>query len=818
MIGKCIDLAGMWQMTSLGEHKYCVDATIPGDTHTALLNAGIIEEPYYASNEAGQQWIGREDWEFSREFTIDSDVLSARSIFLVAEQIDTLSEILINGQLVGKTESMFIHFCSDVKPYLTEGVNTLAIRIFSAENAAIEKAKNLPYPIPMSQYPIQSPYRNLIRKVGCHAGWDWGPCLMVAGIYDSIYLQPVNEGRIEYVMTTQEHTEGKCELLVECEVRAVADFDSALRVSIGDNSVEVPVSLAKGINKVCVRLNIDNPQLWWPAGQGQQPLYEMSVEVAGDSYKRKLGLRKMELVYEEDEIGLSLKVRVNGRDIFCKGSNWIPCDAMPSRQAPEVYCDLLNSAVQANMNMIRVWGGGQYEKDVFYQLCDELGLMVWQDFMFACALHPADRDFLKLVRQEAEHQVKRLRDYACIALWCGNNENLAAMRGWQESRNNRDRYLVDYDRLNEGVLGDVVHEFDPQRVFWSSSPCGGPGDYSNCFHNDNRGDMHYWQVWHSGKSFEAYYDVTPRFCSEFGFQSFPWLETVKTYAPDDQFNVTAPVMEHHQRNPGGNSKITEMFTRYFRMPEGFENFTYLSQVQQALAIKTGVEHWRHLQPVCMGTIIWQLNDNWPVASWSSIDYGGKWKLMHYAAKRFYAPAIVSAFQSETGELEIWLTSELNETILAQIKIQIYSLDGEVIKEEMITADTPVMAAILLKKVSVDDFVEDCENCFMRLELSYADTVFVNEHFFCKPKRLNFPSANVSAKVSADGEEFIVELTTDKPAFYVTANAAGIKGEFDDNMILLMPQEKRKLVFTPKQAITIEQFEQALEVTHLRKAY
>ena len=294
--------------------------------------------------------------------------------------------------------------------------------------------------------------------------------------------------------------------------------------------------------------------------------------------------------------------------------------------------------------------------------------MIWHDMMFSCALYPSTPGFLANVEREIRHQVKRLRDHPCIALWCGNNEDVGALTWYPESRKNRDRYIVDYDRLNEGVIGRVVDECDPTRTFWPSSPSAGRGDYSDNWHDDRRGDMHYWSVWHESKAFSAYYEVSPRFCSEFGYQSFPSVELARGYCPPGQMNVTSPVMEHHQRHGRGNALIVEMFTRYFRMPEGFENFVYLSQVQQALAIKTAVEHWRHLRPTCMGTLYWQLNDNWPVCSWSSLEYGGKWKLLHHAARRFYAPTIVSAFQRPDRTVEVWLTSDTLQSQKAAVTV------------------------------------------------------------------------------------------------------------------------------------------------------
>lgn len=814
-----IDLAGTWRLTRV-QTKETLPAQVPGDTHSALLAAGTIPDPYVAMNELDVQWVGREDWVYGREFTVDKAFLAATSVYLNCDGLDTMAEIRINGRRVGATANMFVRCRLEVKPFLKAGRNAIEIRLHSAEAEAVAQAEKMPYPIPFGSNPVQSPHRNLVRKVQCHSGWDWGPCLMVAGIYGDISLTATDAGRIEYVYCDQQHVGTRCIVTVHCEFLAAAAGRTTLAVELAGQRVVQAVSLTSGLNQLAASVTVANPQLWWPNGHGAQPLYPLTVTVGDATITKKLGFRTLELITEEDKGGgLSMVFRVNGRDLFCKGADWIPCDALPQRQTRQALDDLLTSAAQAHMNMLRVWGGGQYESTDFYELCDEKGLLIWQDFMFACALYPATPDFLELCRQEAVHQVKRLRDHACLALWCGNNEDIGAMNWFKEARENRDRYLVDYDRLNEGILGNVTRALDPARVFWPSSPCGGPGDYSDCWHKDNRGDMHYWEVWHGGKSFDAYFKVTPRFCSEFGYQSFPSLDAIRTYADEDQFNVTAPVMEHHQRNHGGNSKIIEMFSRYFRMPEGFDNFVYLSQVQQGLAIKTGVEHWRHLRPTCMGTIYWQLNDNWPVCSWASLEYGGKWKLLHYMAKRFYAPTIVSAFQRDDGTVEVWLTDDSAEAQPAVVTLQVRDFTGKPLKTETFNVRTPGGGARLLKAYPLSRLTGAPHTAFLLLSLEVGGAVTRNEHFFAVPKKCDLPCANVGVRAKLAAGGFAVSVSSDAPAFYVSLNADGIRGEFDDNAFTLLPGETRTLHFTPKQeGVRLAAFRRALSFKHLRLTY
>ncbi|MCK9222425.1 MAG: glycoside hydrolase family 2 protein [Limnochordia bacterium] len=812
-----VDLSGKWQMYQ-ERNKDQIDVEVPGDTHSALLAAGRIPDPYYGTNELDLQWIGRHDCVFTREFEVEQGLLECESVVLNCERLDTLTEIYINDQLVGETDNMFRRYRFEVRDYLFKGRNTIKIIFRSAELSAIARSKEMPYPIPMNQNPVQSPHINLVRKVACHGGWDWGCCLMVAGIYDDIYLHGTSSGRINYVYTEQTHFDDYCLVDVYVEVDSLEAHATSFVVKLAGQQITQQVSLEPGFNRLRVQLRVDQPQLWWPRGYGEQHLYDLTVCVFDEVVQKRLGLRKLEIINEEDDIGLSFKIRVNDVDIFAKGANWIPADALPARQTEERLDDLLTSAVKANMNIIRVWGGGQYEKDVFYQLCDEKGLLVWQDFMFACALYPATPDFLDNVRQEVLHQVKRLRDYACIALWCGNNECLGGLNWFEPSRKNRDRYLVDYDRLYEGTIGKAVQEADPTRLYWPSSPCGGPGDYSDCWHDDSRGDMHYWRVWHESASFDAYYQVVPRFCSEFGYQSFPSLSTIRSYASEDQLNATSPVLEHHQRNRGGNSRIIEMQTRYFRMPEGFAGFVYLSQVQQALAIKTAVEYWRHLRPTCMGTIYWQLNDNWPVCSWSSLEYSGKWKLLHYMARRFYAPLMISSFEKEEGQLEIWAVNDRTTSQQAELVVQIMDFEGNVKQEEAVSFEIAAGSAKRVRTYSIAEIAPKRHEVFAVLTMHANGEVFYNEHFFTEYKRCSLAQPKIDMRVKEIAGRFEVRLSTDRPAFYVSLDPGNIPGEFDDNCFTLLPGCDRRLVFTPKQKTSLPDFERALTLYELRGTY
>jgi beta-mannosidase len=814
---KRIDLAGRWTLRRKGDSNDSVPVQVPGDNMSALLAAKRIPDPYDRLNELDVQWVGREAWVFERTATVPAEVAAAADLFLHFDSLDTIGRVFVNDRPAGRFENMFRRYRFDVRGLVKAGKNTIRVEFDSPEKSAIEAAKGMPYVIPTGGAPVSSPNRNMVRKVPCHAGWDWGPCLMVSGIYGQVYLGAITTARIEHVYTVQKHRRGVCEVEVTCEALAPVAGKTEFEIELGNEVIRKTVTLEKGLNVVRSTVTISHPKLWWPNGQGDQPLYDLTVRLGDDVSKKRIGLRTLELVSQEDKQGLSLFFRVNGRDIFAKGANWIPADALPARQTRAAFDDLLTSAAEANMNMLRVWGGGQYESEDFYDLCDEKGIMVWQDFMFSCSLYPATPAFLANVREEAEYQVKRIRDHACLALWCGNNEDLGALTWFDESRKNRDRYLVDYDRLNEGVLGKTVDTCDPTRVFWPSSPCGGRGDYSDNWHEDKRGDMHYWSVWHQSKSFDAYLTVKPRFCSEFGFQSFPSMSSIKRYARDTDMNVTSPVMEHHQRSGNGNAKVLETMTRYFRVPAEFGDFVYLSQVQQALAIQTAVNHWRRLRPLCMGAIYWQLNDLWPVCSWASLEYGGKWKLLHYAAKRFFAPAMAVAFV-EGGSVEAWVVNDGPEALSGTLEARVMDFAGRVLKRKRVPVSLRLGGVKRAGSWALSDLTSNPAASFLLLTLRAGKVRHESTLFFTEPKKCELGASRIRHTVRQTGGRLVVEMAADAPAFYVSLDAQALPGRFDDNMITLLPGEKRTIEFLAKEQVTAKELAKALTVRDLRSTY
>jgi beta-mannosidase len=590
----------------------------------------------------------------------------------------------------------------------------------------------------------------------------------------------------------------------------------------------LPAAVVSGSTTLSATLTVENPEIWRTAGElaeeekQENKRYDLSVTAGDDAeITHHIAFRTLELTAGEGSFGF----RVNGRPVFAKGAAWIPADALPSRQTPERYKDLLTSAVQANMNMIRVWGGGQYEQEVFYDLCDRLGLMVWQDCMFACAMYPALPEFLASVEKELAYQVPRLQSHPCIALWCGNNENLGALSWFPESRENRDRYLIDYDRLYYGVVEKAVRTYDPDRAWWPSSPSGGEGVYSDNWHSDTRGDMHVWSVWHEKKSFDEYLTVRPLFVSEFGYESFPSVEEIQTYAPAAQMNMTSPVMEYHQRSAGGNSIILENFSRYFRFPEGFENMVYLSQVQQAVALRTAVEYWHSLRPHCSGTIYWQLNDVWPDASWSSLEYSGRWKLLHYAAKDFFAPVTLSLYKKD-GMFRAFVINDTSGPVAGRVTVSCLRFDGYPAgKPVSVMVPVPAGSSVKVWELPEAELPGAPEKCFFYARLSAENSTgkqfsAENTLFPSLYKNCDLPAGKIAAEITASGSEtFSIKLSATVPAFFTSLSSGEIRGIFSRNLFTLLPGMPVTVTFTPgKKHVTIETLRKALTVKTLRDSY
>ena len=778
-----LDLAGKWTIRSPTDEHHA-DYMVPGDVHSALLKAGVISDPYVGRNEYDVRWVANEDWEAARTFQFDGDI--KRGWYLDLTYLDTVADVFLNDVLVLSAKNSFRRFRPDVSKVLKQGNNELHIMFYSNAKAAEKKQKEQPFSIPYSFNNCPIPHPNMLRKAQCHNGWDWNLAIAPFGIYGDVKLRALDDARIEHVQVAQRHLiSGEVHVDVTITLKLLENATGRFTVAFGGQSREI----AAKKSKVTETFVVKTPELWWPAGSGGQHLYDLTLSTSNETIKRRVGLRHIELVTTPDAAGARFAFKVNGREIFCRGANWIPADALPSQATPELTRKLLQAAADANMNMIRVWGGGFYEQDFFYDLCDELGLLVWQDFMFSCSLYPTTPDFMYEVREEVDYQVRRLGHHACLALWCGDNELLGALTWFKESRDNRDRYLVNYDRLNR-CIEETLKEADAQAIWWPSSPSPGLMSFGDAWHDDRSGDMHFWSVWHEGKNFEHYRDVKPRFCSEFGFQSFPSMSAVKTFAGPDDLNIASPVMESHQKNAGGNARIAETMFRHFRFPMTFSDFVYVSQIQQGLAMRTAIEYWRSLKPHCMGTLYWQLNDTWPVASWSGLDHGGGWKALHYMARRFFEPVAAFAVPSKDGKT-IAITGVNDRLLETDIAVTCEAVMPNGARKTLASKKSRVPADRAIEILVLDaDILRDA---ILHIK-TQSNGVISHNHFAPFPyKTYRFEDPQI--KLTQNGGA--LELTSQKPAYYVSVEAS-VPGHFSDNAFDLLPGDTKKLFFTPTQ--------------------
>ena len=856
MSGSPLPLSGVWELRSADE-KTAIPCPIPGDNYSALQDAGRIPDPYWRDNEVRVQWVADRDWVFSRTFDVPASLLRHKAVFLSFDSIDTVAEVFVNGKRAGAADNQFRRWRFEVRKLLREGGNNVEVRIASPRRSAMEAHDRMAPEIPPKTLNDGSiPGLEFLRKCQCSAGWDWGVALPASGLYGNIELIPADAALLDAAYTTQTHRPGAYR--VDLAVRLIpvpgarpgAPVEAEVSFAGETRTLRGRIPAASGPFELKTSFAVSNPRLWWPNGYGDQPLYPLSVAFGAQRIERNVGLRRLEVVSKPDKDGIPLTVKVNGVAVFVKGADWIPCDARPRHETADSVRDLLASAAAAHMNMLRVWGGGHFESDFFYDECDRLGLMLWHDMMFACTVHNTHPDFIANVRAEADYQVRRLRDHASIALWCGDNECLCSIDWDPKPQSQREAETARWAVLNR-ALGDAVQAADPTRLWWPTSPCAAPGDFRHNNSNLGTGDTHYWAVWGSAERLELCYRHRPRFCTEFGFQSFPLPETVRLFASekDGDLNVFSPVFDCHQKNGTANPKIMGMFGKYFRMPKGFDETLYLSQVQQAEAIRMSVEWWRSLRPWCMGTTYWQLNDNWPVASWSSLDWGGRWKALHHAACRFFAPLATVAYrrneeQNDRAPLEAHVVWDLPVPVKATVSMALRRIaDGIAVKtlvfhEELPGAASRPLALPAEIAASVPDRTArgiratpsacDPTSHFLTIETEgrTADgRVFRHENtvFLDVWKRCDLPQAALSVrKVSPakDGKgAFDIELSAKAPAFFAWLSVSDDpRGRFSDNLVTVLPGAPRIVRYCPGMRMTAAELRGRISLMDLRSSY
>ena len=758
---KQLSLNGPWTLDIPGSAFMAVPADVPGSVYHDLLTAGRIPDPFYRDNETEALKLMEYDFHYSRAFQVDGELLDCGAVLLRCEGLDTLAAVYINGAEAGRADNMHRVWEFDVKDLLREGENTIAVHFasptkFIRESYAADPADGTADA--MEGFPS-------LRKAHCMFGWDWGPRLPDAGIWRNISLIGVDTARIRDVLVKQFHEDGRVTLEIDTHIARLADATAEVRVSV----TAPDGTVLTGGGETC-RIDIPDPQLWWPAGYGGQPLYRVEVELISngtrlDVWSRRTGLRTMTVSRVKSEHGESFSHCVNGVDVFAMGMDYIPEDNLLPRVTPERTRRLLEDARAANVNTIRVWGGGYYPDDYFYDICDELGLLVWQDFMFACAVYNLTEAFEETITAEFVDNIRRLRSHPSLALWCGNNEmeQFAGSGLWIKAM----RQKSDYIKMFQYIIPKVLKKEDPQAFYWPSSPSSGgdfdePGDPS-------RGDVHDWDVWHGLKPFTDYRNYLFSYVSEFGFQSFPCMETIEAFTLPEDRNIFSYIMEKHQRNATANGRIVTYLSQTYLYPATLDKLVYASQLLQAQAMQYGVEHWRRNRGRCMGAVIWQLNDCWPVASWAGIDYFGRWKALQYYARRFFAPVLVSCHEEglvdqedisvNTEHIDPRKTARLNvsnetmEAFAGRIDWSLRRPDASVIEEGSFDVAVPALAAVWLPE---QDFTKygpyDCYYAY-RLTDRAGRTVGEGSVLFCAPKHFRFQDPGLTVRL--EGDEAVV---------------------------------------------------------------
>ncbi len=855
-----------WQFRQ-GNSELWHEATVPGNVHLDLMDARIIEDPYFRLNERSVQWVDKEDWMYTTTFVPTSGELASQHKEIVFKGLDTYADVYLNHRLLVKADNMHREWRLAVDSVLVAGENILEVYFHSPIKLNVPKFDALPYE--HNTGPDHSQMGGIFNKrispfartAGFEYGWDWGPRLVTFGIWRPVYLETWNDARITDVWYRQPEVNAKlAKVNPEVEIEAAKDIAEATVTITADGRTVASktVDLQKGLNTIDLNFAVKNPRLWWTNGLGEPYRYTMVAHVSDnsgtlDSDTTHVGLRSLRLHNDPDKHGHNLYFELNGAPVFAKGSNMIPNDNFLSRVTPERYRKLVNDAADVNMNIIRVWGGGIYEDDAFYDACDEAGLLIWQDFMFACTTYEVDEPFLENIRREAIYNVKRLRNHPSIAVYTGNNEAQDVWFGW----GNKKRY---FDEMGLGdkvwamqhaifyeVLPQVVEQYGGGVTYRPSSPWAfddTPSDGVN-------GDDHYWGVWHGGDPIEAYFDHHVRFESEYGFQSFPEYESVLIYNPDPRdHNIYSEVMMAHQ-NAGtyANHRIEEYMSRDYIVPQDFKTFLYVGQVLQADAVKMGMEAFRRDRPYCMGSIVWQINDCWPVASWSSRDYYGRWKALHYATRKAYDDILVSPRvkdidsqateniqvaalpgQEDTGVrrsddialnrkvLELKLVNDRRSKVRGNVRLQAMTLAGEVVYEEALSVTLPANDAVDVKTWYVTDIIGDHKSSDIIFYITYetGGKTYYNIAYPERQKNMDFRHADIKTEVKPTDGGYDVTFTTDIFARAVFAKIKGIDNFFSDNYFDLLPGQSHTIsVSTDK---PLDQFLSELEVISLGDTY
>lgn len=821
-------LNGTWQLSAGHRSLESVDMQIPGTVLSGLLAAGKIKDPFYRTNEDATRALFWKDYVFTRTFDVDEELLAQQHIVLVCEGLDTLAEISINGTFLAKTDNMHRTWKFQAKKLLHPGKNEIQIVFRSVlrfiEDYPYEAHKKINY------IPCGSMKGNqLLRKAHSMFGWDWGPQTIDAGIFRDIYLQGYSHARIEDIRIHQQHTKN---VSVQTSITLSESVPGQkLCVELSEDGADKPLQTklcktnADGV--AAVDFVIENPKLWWPNDYGDQPLYIVRTTLLDEdgtsleSITRRIGLRTLTISQEKDEWGNEFAFCVNGVKIFTRGGNYIPDDCLYTRITEKKLDYILESCRRAHFNCVRVWGGGYYPSDAFYDLCDEKGLIVWQDLMYACNVYDVTDAFAENCRQETYDNVRRLRHHASLGLWCGNNEIESAWDHWGDFQKETPYLRADYIRLFEEVLPKAVQEADGETFYWHSSPSSG-----GCFDNPddaNRGDTHYWDVWHGQKPFTDYRKYFFRFCSEFGFQSFPCAKTVNSFTLEDDRNIFSRVMESHQKNDAANGKMLYYLSENLRYPKDLTHLLYASQVLQGMAIKYGVDHWRRNRGRCMGTLYWQINDDWPAPSWSSIDYFGRWKALHYMAQKFYAPHAVS-MTLEDHRCHVYFSNESFETTEYSLTLSIRDLSGNVLETYETKGNSPAFSAIETAVVDICSWEDQKDDVFLEAVIHTKDQKVLKDVETLVPyKYLNLKNPVISTEAEETNDAFILHISSDCFAPFVALDFDDADVIFSDNFFHLTDKTVQDIIVKKEDILqghfeNAEDFRKRLQILSLGTSY
>ncbi len=829
--------------TDRAELKEWHPAQVPGVVQTDLLRDGLIPDPFYQDNDTRLQWIGLTDWEYRTTFQTDAATLAHDHVDLVFEGLDTYADVYVNDQAVLHSDNMFRRWRVPVKTLLKTGPNTLRVVFHSPIESMIPKVKALPYILPSvtshntgnEEDIATAPYT---RKAPYQYGWDWGPRYVTEGIWQPIRLQTWDTLRIENFHVQQQRvTKDFAAVAAEFEIEASRSTTASVEINYGELSgavaapIRQSVQLEPGLNRISVPIHIANPKLWYPLGYGAQDRYRFATtvrvgrDVAADA-SLQTGLRSIELRREVTATGKSFAFVVNGIPVFAKGADVIPFDSFPNRVTPEIHRQILEAARDAHMNMVREWGGGYYESDDFYDICDELGIMVWQEFIFGGDMVPGGADFQANVQQEAIDQVQRLRDHPSIVLWCGNNEIETGWVHWDDrklfkeavSPAIREKVWTDYVVLFHNVLAGVVARYADPVPYWASSPSANFEDPPD---SQTNGDMHYWQVWHALAPIEMYTQQFPRFMSEYGFQSFPEMRTIRTFAQPGDMDIHSVTMQDHQKNHGGNERILSYMLRWYPEPKDFPSFVYLSQVLQAEAIKVGAEHLRRQMPNTMGSLYWQLNDCWPVASWASIDYYGRWKALQYYARRFYDDVIVSPFAHD-GKVDVYVVSDKLQPLSGQIHSRLLDFSGKVLLEKTQDVQVPAQSSAVYFTLDEKELLAnaDPKKSFLVFDLAVGgQNVSRNLIFFDTMHNLDLPTpVHIESSLANSNGAHSVTLRSPVLARSVYLSFGDLDVQTADNYFDLLPGESVTVKLKAPSSVSSDQLKSAMQVVSLTDAF